>query len=239
MTGWSPLAKRVLGALSPAGARIRSPWGLCLHTTGRGVVKRASGQRRPALDVALEIYLESQSGALHGYKWGGPTYVMDYDGSLHQLSPDEVMTMHAGGPDREDYLDGDWVARLRQSGRGAAVEQWRAAWPGVESPQHLYPSRTANADFVGVEMIPIGYGQGGEPRGHCLFTQAQHDAAVALGRDLAKRHRWPEGWAAGPRLVGHEDVQLLERSDRGGGWDPGARRDRPYWDDAYVRGELA
>jgi hypothetical protein len=234
--GYSPLAVKVPGSMDPSSGRIRSPFGMCLHTTGRGIVKAASGQRRKAIDVALELYLESQSGALHGYRWGGPTYLMDYDGSLHQFSPDEVMTFHAGGPDREDYLDGDWIHRMP----GISLVEWRKAWPlpHYKSPQHLYPGRTANTPYVGVEMLPIGFGQGGEPRGHCLFTQAQHEAAIALGRDLAARHRWPADWAQGPRLVGHEDVQPLERSDRLGGWDPGARRERPYWDDAYVRGEL-
>lgn len=238
---WSSLATKVPGALPPAGARIRSPWGLCLHTTGRGVVKHAAGQRRPAIDVALEIYLSSQSGALHGYRWGGPTYVMDYDGSLHQLSPDEAMTFHAGGPDRQDYLDGDWVQRLQASGRAVATALWRRRWGAhYRSPQHLYPGPTANGPYVGVEMLPIDYRQGGDPMGAgLLFTRAQHESAVALGRDLAARHGWPADWAAGPRLVGHEDVQLLERSDHGGGWDPGSLRERPYWDMEWVRRELA
>ena len=55
---------------------------------------------------------------------------------------------------------------------------------------------------------------------------------------LRARHGWPAG-APGPRLVGHEDVQPIERCDLQGaglgGWDPGARRSRPFWDDAYVR----
>jgi hypothetical protein len=36
-------------------------------------------------------------------------------------------------------------------------------------------------------------------------------------------------------LVGHEDVGLLDRMDKNGGWDPGALRAAPYFDMARVR----
>jgi N-acetyl-anhydromuramyl-L-alanine amidase AmpD len=71
-----------------------------------------------------------------------------------------------------------------------------------------------------------------------LFTEAQHRALVALGRDLAARHGWPAGWGRTPRLVGHEDVQLLERQDAGGGWDPGALRAKPYIDFEFIRARV-
>jgi N-acetyl-anhydromuramyl-L-alanine amidase AmpD len=122
----------------------------------------------------------------------------------------------------------------------ATVAAWRRQWPGYQSPQHLYPSRTANADYVGIELIPIGAGLGGQPMAPGLrFTRAQHEAVVALGRWLASRHAWPVGWALSPRLVGHEDVQPIQRQDRGGGWDPGSLRERPYFDFEFVRAALS
>lgn len=71
------------------------------------------------------------------------------------------------------------------------------------------------------------------------FTTAQHNAVAALGKDLAARHGWPADWHKTGRLVGHEDVDPLNRSDKIGGWDPGWLRSRPYFDFAYVRQLIA
>ena len=70
------------------------------------------------------------------------------------------------------------------------------------------------------------------------FTKVQHNAAIALGRDLYERHAWPANWAQTPRLVGHEDVGLHSRNDANGGWDPGWLRIVPTFDFAMVRGAL-
>lgn len=466
---------QVPGGLDPATGKKRRPFGLALHTTGRGLPDKAIRKGVPPLTLALQTYLRSQRGELHPYRWGGPTYVLDYDGALYQLAPDEIQTAHCGGPHRSWYLSGRW----RDEVSPATLEHWQAAWPGVASPQHLYPTRSANeaycldpnmrvltadlnwvplgdiqvgrrlvafsetlsphncyepatvtfatmlrkrrlrvitthGDLVcsedhmfaatpgpggrsrwmradalrrnsriryamtpwerddsydggwlagmidgegswaksgelvvtqkagvvldrlmtvlaskgidadlrrktsgdchyislrgvgtglshvgrfqpvrmigkaeghwsgrrihgkltprplviaveplpdgdvaaiktttrtfiaegflshncGVEMLPIVRGNRDPSvapfRPGLLFTQAQHDSAAALYRLLRERHGWPEG-PPGPRLVGHEDVQPIERHDKGGGWDPGSRRARPYWDDAYVR----
>jgi hypothetical protein len=227
---FSPLARQIpVVATKPP--TIRKPWGFLIHTTGRGVPSKAAKTGRRPIDVALEIYAKSQSGKLHPYQWGGPTYVLDHSGELYQLAPDNVVTYHAGGPDREDYLDGDWIKRTTP----AALAAWRKAWPRHKSPQNLYPSRSANTDYVGIECIPCGAGFGTPMRPGLLFTAAQHDALVDLGYDMAERHDWPRGWERTPRLVGHEDVQLLERQDAGGGWDPGWLRARPYIDFEFIR----
>jgi len=232
----SPLARQVVGVRDPALGRIRPVWGYLLHTTGSGVCDAAKRHGTTPLEEAIKVYIASQNGS-NGYFWGGPHYVIDYDGTIHQVAPDDVETAHCGAPDvRDAYMDGSWVHRVSP----AALASWRLHWPGHRHPYDLFPSHTPNWDYVGVEMVPIGEGFGGEPMEPDLrFTKAQHDAAVALGRDVAARNGFPPGWALSARLCGHEDVDPISRHDVGGGWDPGFLRDRPYFDFAYVRSQLA
>lgn len=232
---WSGIATQVPGMLDPDTCRRREPWGLCLHTTGRGIVDKAARTGRKPLDVALDEYRRMQDGSSLGYRWGGPHYVIDHDGGIYQIAPDFAFTAHCGGPHRADYLDGSWVGKCSD----AAVHHWRAQWGArYSSPQSLFPSRSANEDYIGVEMIPCGSGFGVPRREGELFTIAQYDAAVALAKDIARRQGWPADWAHGPRLVGHEDVQLIDRHDGAGGWDPGYLRARPYFDMGAVREAL-
>ena len=232
----SPLATQVEGVRDPKLGRIRPVYGYLLHTTGGGVCTAAKKHGTTPLLEAIKVYIASQNGS-NGYTWGGPHYVIDYDGSIHQVAPDDVETAHCGAPNvREHYHDGSWVHLVSPG----ALASWRLHWPGHRHPYDLFPSPTPNWDYVGVEMVPIGEGFGGDPMERGLrFTRAQHDAAIALGRDVAARNGFPAGWALSGRLVGHEDVDPISRHDAIGGWDPGFLRDRPYFDFAYVRGELA
>jgi hypothetical protein len=52
---------------------------------------------------------------------------------------------------------------------------------------------------------------------------------------MAERHGWGEGWQAGPRLLGHEDLNPIQRSAKGEGWDPGGLRERPWFAWRWVR----
>jgi hypothetical protein len=228
---YSPIATRVTeGVRSPALSVRRDPWGVCVHTSGRGVVSIAKQEKRSPLAVALEHYLDSQNGS-NGYMWGGPAYVIDHDGTRHQIAPDDAYTHHAGSQNRPAYLSGHWEAKCS----GAALAAWRKAWPGHRHPYSLFPSKSPNADYIGIEMIPVGAGFGVPMRLGLLFTREQHESVAMLSRDIGMRHGFPEGWARSPRLVGHEDVDLLERMDSHGGWDPGCLRAQPYFDFAFVR----
>jgi hypothetical protein len=220
------------------GINPRKPWGYLLHTTGSGVTAQAKKKWRglsTPLEVALAIYIDYQNGAA-GYPWGGPGYVIDHDGGIHQIAPDEARTEHAGSNNRTLYHSGEWTRLV--SAETAA--QWHKRWPGRKHPYSMVPAVTPNIDYVGVEMIPVGDGFGGQPmRPGLRFTLAQHDAAIALGRDLGCRHGWPAGWANTGRLLGHEDVDPIVRSDAHGGWDPGAMRTLPYFDFEYVKQGIA
>lgn len=228
MLSWSPLARRVHDVLDPSVVRYtpRNAFGACVHTTGSGVLSKAKASGSTPIEAALAIYLAMQRGS-QGYLWGGPTYVIDYDGAIYQLAPDEVLTAHCGHPHRELYLSGEWMERCSAK----LVEHWRRAWPTFPSPQHLFPGRSPNSAYIGIEFVPLA-----ERRTDgWLYTDAQHRAGIELCRDLGERHGWGERWAAGPRLVGHEDVNPIDRSDDGGGWDPGWLRARPRFDLAGLR----
>jgi hypothetical protein len=230
----SPLAAQVAGVRPPNLARDRGvPWGALLHTTGRGVVAQAKAEHRTPLEVAVEVYIASQNGS-NGYFWGGPHYVIDHDGKSHQLAPENALTAHAGSANRPAYLSGHWEAKCS----GAAITQWRRRWPNYRHPYALFPSTSPNHDYVGIEMIPCGPGFGTPMRPGLLFTAAQHDGAAELVREMGARHGWPAGWHKTSRLLGHEDVDLLERMDGLGGWDPGWLRADPYFDFDYVRARV-
>lgn len=232
----SPIAAQVPHR-SDAIVRRSQIFGLLIHTTGGGVPEQARQTGRDPAAVALSVYagMQGHTGGQGsaGYPWAGPGYLADWGGKLYQIAEDDVETYHAGGPDRADYLDGAWEARCGVE----TVAQWRRRWsPKYANPQQLYPSRTPNADYVGLELIPCAPETAMAP--HLRFTKAQHDACVALARDLAGRHGWPAGWQLTSRLLGHEDVQPIERHDGGGGWDPGFLRAAPYFDFDYVRGTI-
>lgn len=230
----SPLAKQAPDFRDPKLGKFRRPWGFLVHTSGGGITAAAKKKKKLPIDVALSVYKSFQNGS-EGYKWGGPHYVLEHNGTLHQIAPDDVVTYHCGGDDRAKYVDGSWIKEAHP----AAVAKWFAQWgPRYKAPNQLYPSKSANTDYVGIEMIPCGDGFGIPMAPGLRFSKEQHDAIVDLGRDLAARHEWPAGWHRTTRLCGHEDVQLLNRMDRGGGWDPGFLREKPYFDFDYVRAHV-
>lgn len=236
MTNYSPKAIQVPAARSPSkNATKRQPWGFLIHTTGGGITALAKKTKRTPIDVALDVYINSQNGS-NGYLWGGPGYVMNHDGGIYQLAPDDVLTNHCGGPNRQRYRNQSWRNIVSKTAAARWDDQWRAL--GFDDPYDLFPSKSPNVDYIGLEMIPCGDGFGTPMRPGLRFTKLQHDAAIALADDCAERHGWPKGWAKTSRLVGHEDVDIIERDDAAGGWDPGWLRAAPYFDFAYVRDRL-
>lgn len=225
----SPLARQA-AVRDPRDAPRRGvPWGFLIHTTGGGVTDLAKKRGERPIDVALRVYVGAQNGD-NGYLWGGPHYVCEHDGTIHQIAPDDAMTAHAGGYNRGRYFDGSWAPVFPE-----ATARWRKQWPAYAHPYELFPSTSPNHDYIGLEMIPCGDGFGRPMRAGLRFTQEQHDVAIRLAHDRARAHAWPAGWQRTSRLLGHEDVDPLNRADRGGGWDPGFLRAAPFFDFEYVR----
>lgn len=217
----SPLAVQK-PAKRPRFRRIK-PFGLVVHTSGRGILARAQRDDMEPVMAALKWYRAFARSGVH--------YVIGYDGAIFQLVADNLRGAHVGlsRKDRQRYLDGSWMHGKTQQ----ALTLWRARWPGKKSPQHLYPGRSVNGCYIGVEMVPLPASRVGHDG--LWFTHDQHEAVRQLACDLAIRHRWPKGWQFSPRLLGHEDVTPHSRWDKGGGWDPGALRAKPRLDWARIR----
>lgn len=219
-------------ALFVRAARAAPLWGVTLHTTGSGILDKSPKKTSAeTLQKAVEYYANT----------GGPHYVIGWDGTAVAIVADENMRgAHAGiqSADQTKYTQGTW--RRYMSPAGAAL--WQKLWPGKSSPIDLIPNRNlnyVNDYWIGIEMIPITYdGKSyfAKPAfGGARFTKAQHEKAKALSDDIAKRHHFPGGWKGTPRLLGHSDLNPIERdSPNFPLWDPGYASGA--FDMGYVRG---
>lgn len=219
--------------------RSRPVFGFCVHTSGRGLYARAARMGVSLLEAALAYYASSARST---------GYVIDLDGSTYQISADDRRVPHVGveSEERAEYLAGRWqsvrlsadvAARWRARNSEpvlavSAVARWQARWPLAASPQHLFPGPSANDVYVGCELLPL---KTANPSTGWWFTASQHLAAGRLAADVARRHGFPQGWQESSRLLGHEDLDAFARWDSGGGWDPGALRDKPRLDWHLVR----
>lgn len=202
--------------------KMRPVYGVCVHTTGRGLVKAAIASDRTPMDMAVNYYSRT----------AGPHFVIDYSGNIAQIQDDCLRGAHIGvsRSERRLYLSNAW----RRDFPDAAVLRWRSKWPMAKSPQHLFPGKRPNDNYIGVELIPLMVSAANMLG--MWFTDEQHEAVALLCKDIAIRHRFPRGWQYTSRLVGHEDVDAYGRWDKSGnGWDPGALRDIPRLDWASIR----
>jgi hypothetical protein len=201
----SPLAvsKR---PLKPGHRRTLPVFGVVVHTTGRGPAVTGKKQGRPPIQVALDVY-SGQPEDAH--------YVIDYDGTIHAIVPENRVSWHPG-----------WggVGRRRWAS-WTAPTWWSSVWGrwNARTPADLLPpgANDPNQIYIGVELLGNETASG--------FTSAQYDALARLVVDVARRHGFAIHAAPSPRLLGHEDVEPIRRSNRYGGWDPGAHRTRPVF----------
>lgn len=221
--GVSELAEPAAAGLRGGRARSSAIYGLVLHTTGSGIVDRAVSRGLDPLAHAVDYYLDPDS--YH------PHYVVGWDGKIVQIADESIRAPHVGFGERALFLSGEWVSEVKP----ALLALWRASWPAFPSPAHLFPGPSPNDVYVGAELLPIAPGRAEPAYPGATFTLAQHQAAVLLAVDVAVRQGLPAGWTAGPRLVGHEDLNPITRGDAGGGWDPGALRASPRLDMRWIR----
>lgn len=212
-------------------------FGLVVHTTGSGATNRAWKQRRSVLDWCIERYLTTF----------GCHYICGYkglDAELVQVGNEYRRPNTVGMAEQNRSID---RGRFARDLKPRMLFHWRNRWPGKASPRNLFPGRSVNQFYAGVEMPPCVWWNTSRGRNHVSappmrqglrYTRAQHDAIVQLAWDMANRHAWSGNWWETGRLVGHEDLSPLTRQNSGGGWDPGALRGEPWWDWAYIRSEL-
>jgi hypothetical protein len=214
MTALAPTAPAQISPLAVArGARRRGPaartmpvYGLCVHTTGSGPATKARSGRATALQIALDYYVNGNEGFPH--------YVIDYDGSIHAVCDEDHVAWHAG-----------WYARggKKRWLSWTAPAWWSSVWQrwNVPTPAALLPAQAGdpNSVYIGVELLADTSGWG--------FTSPQYDALARLVVDVFRRHGVQLSEPPNPRLLGHEDLEPVDRANAEGGWDPGAHRRVP------------
>lgn len=160
-----------------------------------------------------------------------PHYVIGHDGTLVAICDEDVVAWHVGlsQDQRELLTDGRWRELV------AHPELWDRAWKphGVLSPAQLWPGTSPNRAYLGVELVPLAPADRG--RDGLWFSPAQHHAVAELAADILARHAIAPVHGC---VVGHEDLTPVARWDKGGGWDPGARRERPRFDWGRVLARL-
>lgn len=200
-----------------SGHGVMAPFGAIVHTTGDGPPAAANRDGRDPLEVALEVYSNMAEG---------PHYVIGPTGAIVQVRELADIAWHTGvsAVHRRDFLSGHWETLVSKG----LVSWWKARWPGVKSPSHLYPGSSPNAVYYGIECVPAGTYERGvwkpvfgpvAPGGRNRFTTAQYLACAALVLHLGIEHDRPG------RVVGHEDINPITRP----GWDPGAFQEFWSW----------
>lgn len=208
-------------------------YGLLVHSTGNGVPQRAIDKNEDPFETGIKVYknMDASNGV-------GPHYMICPKGQIVKFREPTLIAWHAGTSvwEREQFMTGNWETTNRVPRE--TVNDWRRRWPKVKSPQHLFPAKSPNLSYVGVELIPCGvYKKGvhweskfGEPVGEFgRYTDEQYETLAKLFVDLAAQFKWPKKCRRTGRLVGHEDVNPISRP----GWDPGAFRDWFDWNHLY------
>jgi hypothetical protein len=224
----SPLAITLRG-LRKAPYNMKAVSQIVVHMTSRGPVNRSkkSGYRTPAITYALNHYLNGGEGFPH--------YVIDFNGTIYATCDERKIAYHSG-----------WVhaggAELFRKADWRAPAWWQAVWGrfGLKSPINLLPKGAAgpNARSIGIELLI-------SPT--LTYTEQQYRALARLVLDIERRHGLKIQQAPSPMLLGHEDYAPVlgkgGRSNKGGGWDPGAHRSKPFfsWSKlwSYMRGSGA
>lgn len=202
--------------------QTRKWYGVLIHTTGGGIAKLARLKGRTIEAVTRSVYGNVGMSFAHR--------VVMPEGWVLRCADDSLIAPHCGVKawQRAALLDGTWRAHVSDEGEAL----WAKRWPGVKSPQHLFPTSSGNDAYLGIETVQI------EKVDHetgTRFTAAQY---TATARQIVAWERAHGFKAEGTRLVTHEDVQPFERWDARGGWDPGVLRSPHTYDWARLLNEL-
>lgn len=203
------------------------PFGLLVHSTGPGMAKYARVRNLSQHETVARVYGNPGMTCAH--------MVVLPDGSRVRTVPSDLVAPHCGVKpwQRKAMLDGTWVAWTSDE----AEALFAARWPGVKSPQHLFPTASPNDSYEGIESWKLPAVDGYTASWYTI-EQYRSTAQWVVERERA----W--GFVAeGRRLVTHDDVQPFERWDAKGGRDPGAMRAAPFyrWDlllDCVARARL-
>lgn len=221
MTYRSPFATLVGNHQDVADRPNPTAFGVMIHTTGRGLLDIARRERISPLEAAINVY--TRPGAYF------PHYVVYGDDAV-QIADERERARHCGLSGKySTYTSGAWESQVP----AASLARWKRRWVGKKSPMALFPGRSPNAVFVGIEMIP---------KADATFSGPTIRRAAQIAGDVIHRHGYPLTLPAGEggwvRCLGHEDVSPLTRWNGQGGWDPGFLRASPRFMWSTFYGEL-
>jgi hypothetical protein len=229
VSGISHLAHAIGNLKSNTPDRKIPVYGLAVHTSGSGIVAKALSNRAVPIAYAINYYSRPDSYSAH--------YVIDYDGTIVQIADEHEHAQHIGflEEQRQAFLSGVWEGMLPPE----LVKRWKSKW-AAKSPAHLFPGPSPNDAYVGIEMLPVDGTTYAPMASGLKYTTEQHESVAELAADVAARWGLPGGWQLTGRLVGHEDVNPLERSTKTppAGWDPGGLRDSPWIDWGFIKSRI-
>jgi hypothetical protein len=192
----------------------RGPFGVLVHTTGHGPAKLARLKGWSIAATVARVYGNTSQTLAH--------IAILPSGERVRCVADSLVAPHCGvtAAQRAMLLNGTWRAHVSDEGEAL----WEKRWPGVKSPQHLFPTTSPNDAYLGIETVQL---EANDPATGTRFTVAQYESTAEQIVIWERAYGWK---AEGRRLVTHEDVQPFTRWDDGGGWDPGVLRAVPRYD---------
>ncbi len=158
-----------------------------VHTTGAGIVQKAFDKgikdTRGVARYACDYYARSGNNV-------STHFLIDWDGNVWQILPLGVRGWHAGWKDkvRQLYSSPAWQGwshplggSLSEKAPNGEYEDWKARWPGLDSPRELLPegADSPNSGSISVDLLAVpASGPWGEQ---------QKDALNALTLELCDR----------------------------------------------------
>lgn len=184
---------------------------IVVHTTGQ-----------TDLDKILEYYSGSDDKV-------NPHCLIETTGLVRRFADEEAIAYHCKlyPEERAAYGHGysHWSRCLWDDEKKAVIvtgdeqpnyAQWKASWPTLRSPLEHPTGSYPNQVSVGVELLqPLPTQVTPD-----IFLDAQYEALALLIHDICQRLEVP---VERRNILGHYDVSPLRRSDKNGGWDPGAK----------------
>lgn len=178
---------------------------IIVHTTGRGILRKAKRWGVSPFLAALRVYSRQMDASGH--------YVVGQCGSIGQVVPEDVAAWHVGGKLSRKYNRASWW-------KAKAVLWWRERWPQFVAPGqlaggHLWdPSPktgrpSCNANTVAIEVVPPE-----DPKAE--WSPECWAALAKLCWDISERREIPLTLET---VLTHSDAHPIARSARGKPWD--------------------
>lgn len=204
--------------LTPDKLRTQANMNSCIiHTTGYGEgLKRLDDAFKNDLLRIDEAYAKRLANILT-YK---AHFFIGRTGYTAQMAPLKYMTWHSAGSYISYYKQPEWskTKSVAKGGRKVTVNVswWPDRFPGLQSPLDLDAFKGGNINKNTWALDILAPPPGGK------YTDVQHIMAARICHYVHTSFNLPLDTL---HIMGHEDINPLDRSNARGGWDVG-----PEWD---------